>query len=37
MCATLTGTRPFELVCRVAPPLVAGLAVTIVLRVLGVV
>lgn len=37
MCATLTGAKPFDLVKRVAPPLIAGLAVAIVLRVLGVV
>lgn len=37
MCATLTGAKPFDLVKRVAPPLLAGLAVAIVLRVLGVV
>ncbi len=37
MCATLTGAKPFDLVRRVAPPLLAGLAVAILLRVLGVV
>jgi DcuC family C4-dicarboxylate transporter len=37
MCATLTGAKPFDLVKRVGPPLVAGLATAIVLRVLGVV
>ncbi len=37
MCATLTGAKPFDLVKRVAPPLVAGLATAIVLRVIGVV
>ena len=37
MCATLTGAKPFDLVRRVAPPLIAGLATAIVLRVLGLV
>ena len=37
MCATLTGAKPFDLVKRVGPPLVAGLATAIVLRVIGVV
>jgi DcuC family C4-dicarboxylate transporter len=37
MCATLTGVKPFDLVRRVGPPLVAGLAVAIALRVMGVV
>ena len=35
MCATLTGTKPFDLVKRVGPPLIAGLTVAIALRVLG--
>jgi DcuC family C4-dicarboxylate transporter len=35
MCATLSGAKPFELVRRVGPPLVAGLATAIALRVLG--
>lgn len=33
MCASLTGTRPIDLVKRVAPPLLIGLAVVITLRV----
>jgi DcuC family C4-dicarboxylate transporter len=37
MCATLTGARPFDLVRRVGPALIAGLATAIVLRVMGVV
>jgi DcuC family C4-dicarboxylate transporter len=37
MCATLTGARPFDLVRRVGPPLIIGLAAAVVLRVLGVV
>ncbi|HVK18147.1 MAG TPA: C4-dicarboxylate transporter DcuC [Fimbriiglobus sp.] len=37
MCATLTGAKPFDLVRRVGPPLVAGLAAAIALRVMGVV
>jgi DcuC family C4-dicarboxylate transporter len=37
MSATLTGAKPFELVRRVGPPLLAGLATAILLRVLGVV
>ena len=35
MCATLTGTNPFTLARRVALPLLAGIAVVIVLRVNG--
>ena len=35
MCATLTGTNPFTLARRVALPLLAGIAVVIVLRVSG--
>ena len=35
MCATLSGARPFDLVRRVGPPLAAGLAVAIALRVGG--
>ena len=35
MCATLTGTNPFTLARRVAVPLLAGIAVVIVLRVSG--
>ncbi len=37
MCGTLTGAKPFDLVKRVGPPLIAGLTVAILLRVLGVV
>jgi C4-dicarboxylate transporter len=37
MCATLTGARPFDLVKRVGPPLIAGLTVAIILRVMGIV
>ncbi|HET6574393.1 MAG TPA: C4-dicarboxylate transporter DcuC [Fimbriiglobus sp.] len=37
MSATLTGARPFDLVRRVGPALLAGLATAIALRVLGVV
>jgi C4-dicarboxylate transporter, DcuC family len=37
MCAALTGARPFDLVKRVGPPLVAGLATAIALRAFGVV
>jgi DcuC family C4-dicarboxylate transporter len=37
MCATLTGAKPFDLVRRVGPALIAGLAAAIVLRVMGVV
>lgn len=37
MCGTLTGARPFEIVRRVAPPLIAGLVVSVTLRMLGVV
>lgn len=37
MCAALTGTQPFALVKRVAPPLLVGLAVVVLLRVFGVV
>ncbi len=36
MCASLTGTRPIDLVKRVAPPLVIGLVVVIALRGAGV-
>ncbi|HEX4612751.1 MAG TPA: hypothetical protein VH092_31440, partial [Urbifossiella sp.] len=32
MCASLTGTRPIDLVKRVAPPLLIALAVVIALR-----
>jgi DcuC family C4-dicarboxylate transporter len=37
MSATLTGAKPFDLVRRVGPALIAGLATAIVLRVMGVV
>jgi DcuC family C4-dicarboxylate transporter len=37
MCATLTGARPFDLVKRVGPPLIVGLAAAIALRVMGIV
>ena len=37
MCAALTETRPFDLVKRVAPPLIVGLIVVVGLRVTGVV
>jgi DcuC family C4-dicarboxylate transporter len=37
MTATLTGAKPFDLVKRVGPPLIAGLATAIALRVMGVV
>ena len=37
MCATLTGTNPFALAKRVAAPLLAGIAVVVVLRMCGVV
>lgn len=37
MCATLTGAKPFDLVKRVGPPLVAGLATAILLKVFGIV
>jgi DcuC family C4-dicarboxylate transporter len=36
MCASLTGTKPLELVKRVAPPLLAGLAVVVALVMAGV-
>jgi DcuC family C4-dicarboxylate transporter len=36
MCATLTGTHPFELIKRVALPLAIGLAVVVSLRLAGV-
>ncbi len=36
MCASLTGTRPIDLVKRVAPPLLIGLAVVIALRGTGI-
>jgi C4-dicarboxylate transporter, DcuC family len=35
MCGTLTGAKPFDIVKRVAPPLVAGLVVCVALRMLG--
>jgi hypothetical protein len=35
-CATLTDTRPADLVKRVGPPLTAGLAFTVLLRSLGI-
>ena len=34
MCGTLTGAKPFEIVKRVAPPLLAGLFMCVVLRML---
>jgi DcuC family C4-dicarboxylate transporter len=37
MCGTLTGAKPFEIVKRVAPPLIAGLVVAVTLRMLGIV
>ena len=37
MCGTLSGAKPWELVRLVAPPLVAGLIVTVVLRMAGVI
>lgn len=37
MCGTLTGAKPFEIVRRVAPPLLAGLVVSVTLRILGVI
>jgi DcuC family C4-dicarboxylate transporter len=37
MCCTLTGSKPFELVRRVAPPLVIGLVVVVGLRALRVI
>ena len=37
MCGTLTGAKPFDIVKRVAPPLLAGLAACVALRMLGVV
>ncbi len=37
MCGTLTGAKPFDIVKRVAPPLVAGLIASVALRMLGVV
>ena len=36
MSGTLTGAKPFDVVRRVAPPLVAGLIVSVALRMLGV-
>ena len=36
MCATLTGTNPFTLAKRVAVPLLAGIAVVVVLRMSGI-
>jgi C4-dicarboxylate transporter, DcuC family len=36
MCASLTGTRPVDLVKRVSAPLLAGLTVTVLLRSLGI-
>jgi DcuC family C4-dicarboxylate transporter len=36
MCASLTETRPVDLVKRVAPPLVVALIVVVVLRSLGI-
>jgi DcuC family C4-dicarboxylate transporter len=36
ICASLTDTRPVDLVKRVAPPWLAGLTVTVALRVLGI-
>jgi C4-dicarboxylate transporter, DcuC family len=35
MCGTLTGAKPFDIVKRVAPPLVAGLIACVALRMLG--
>lgn len=37
MGGTLTGAKPFEIVARLAPPLVAGLVAAVTLRMLGVV
>jgi DcuC family C4-dicarboxylate transporter len=37
MCGTLTGAKPFDIVKRVAPPLVAGLTASVALRMLGIV
>lgn len=37
MCGTLTGAKPFDIVKRVAPPLLAGLIACVALRMLGVV
>jgi DcuC family C4-dicarboxylate transporter len=35
MCAALTGTRPFDLIKRVGPPLLIGLTISVLLRSLG--
>jgi DcuC family C4-dicarboxylate transporter len=32
MCATMTGVKPFDIVKRLAVPLVLGLTITVILR-----